>query len=105
MIKSKKHFQINPNAWLFLAVVYILIAFPSQGICSDIEEGQILVNKIWSNLKERKMDELNRMIAPGFQLVHKKGIRNQGQEIEYLKGLYINNYNIRANGKLPNFSC
>jgi len=54
MIKMRRHVLIYPHVWLFLISIIFLIASPSQVICSDSKEGEILVNKLWSGLKERK---------------------------------------------------
>ena len=94
MIKMRRHVLIYPHVWLFLISIIFLIASPSQVICSDSKEGEILVNKLWSGLKERKMEEIYRMIAPGFEAVSKKGLRDRGQEIKFLGGLYINKYSL-----------
>jgi len=58
MIKTKKYFLIYPHAWLFFVFSIFLLFSPSQVICSDISEGMVLVNKLWSSLKERNMDEI-----------------------------------------------
>ena len=34
------------------------------------------------------------MITPGFQAVHKNGLRDRNQEIEFLEGLYIQKYTL-----------
>jgi hypothetical protein len=67
MIKTSKHLLIYPHAWLFLIFINFLITSPSQVICSDIKEGEVLVKKLWSGLKERKMEEIYIMIALDFK--------------------------------------
>jgi hypothetical protein len=52
------------------------------------------VDTLWSDLKERKMEEIYGMIAPGFQAVDKTGLRDRDQEIEYIDGLHSNQYSL-----------
>lgn len=52
-------------------------------------EGEKLVRRLWSDIKEKNLAAVEAMIAPGFQSLHQDGARDRDAEIELLKGLDI----------------
>lgn len=92
MVKKMRAFSLSTYRCSPLLFLILLMVFPAQGPCADLEDGEMLVNKLWSGLKEKNKEPIYKMIAPGFQSVHQKGVRDRSQEIEYLAELHIQNY-------------
>jgi hypothetical protein len=56
--------------------------------------GERLVQKLWEDLKNRKIDAVKEKIATGFQSVHQYGASNREQELELISGLNLGEYTL-----------
>ena len=87
-----------------LAVIIVLICAASspakEAVSTQVttQEGVQLVQQFWTDMKNKDMAAIDKLIAVGFQSGHDDGIvRNRAQEISLIKGLHMGNY------KLENF--
>lgn len=88
-----------------LAVIIVLICTVSspakEAVSTEVttQEGTQLVQQLWTDMKNKDMAAIDKLIAVGFQSAHDDGIvRNRSQEISLIKGLHMGNY------KLENFT-
>ncbi|MFH1728356.1 MAG: nuclear transport factor 2 family protein [Pseudomonadota bacterium] len=81
-----------------LISLFIIAAFSSNlSIATDKKfdadkKGKELLNEIWSNMKDKKIDALDKMISEGFQAVHTNGANTKTDEMKLLKGLNLSDY-------------
>jgi hypothetical protein len=60
----------------------------------DVRLGESLVRKAFADARSEDVEDLGKMIAPGFQSVHVDGARDRQAEIELFKGLDIHDYTL-----------
>lgn len=54
--------------------------------------GERLVRQLWGNIHLGNYEAVEQVLAPGFQAVDVRGVRNREQEVQYLRGLKISEY-------------
>ena len=80
------------NAYMLAALCFALAAAAG---CNTLKaprgasEGEKLVRRLWSDIKEKNFAAVEAMISPGFQSLHQDGARDRAAEIELLRGLDI----------------
>lgn len=84
-----------------VAVVLFIMVMSFAGniipaVADDAQQtGEKLVRRLFADIKAKKWDIVDGMIATGFQSIHKDGVRDREQEIKLLRGLDLGNYKMK----------
>ncbi len=95
-----------PLAFAVAGVFIGIIACNSQ---SEEIDGEVLVKEVWNAMATCNIDYLENIMDPVFRSVHEDGSRNKNEEIELIKNLNLNQYelsdfNISKNMNIMNIS-
>jgi hypothetical protein len=61
---------------------------------AELMTGERLVRQLWGSIHSGNAEVVAQMIAPGFQAVDERGVRNREQEVQYLRGLKVAEYTL-----------
>ena len=80
---------------LILAAILAGVLIPLGAMSAEApQDGEALVRQVWSAIKAVDVKTLETLMDPGFQSVHEDGARNQAGQLELIKGLNIEDYQL-----------
>jgi len=82
---------MNRFKW-FLVLVLSIFSLAQSVYAADADLGEKLVRKLWKNMKEGNISNIEKQIAAGFQSIHQDGARGRDEEVEMIKGLDLGEY-------------
>lgn len=82
------------NKFFALCLVFILSGPVPFAAAEEMPQGETLVRELWKNIRDANWAQIEKDMAPEFQSVHEDIARNGKEEIELLKGLNIDQYEL-----------
>lgn len=92
-IAEQRKEALMKNSLLFLWVLLALFFVP-PATAEEVSQGEQLVRDLWKNVREGNWSEIEKGMLPEFQSVHEDIARNVTEEIELLKGLNLDKYEL-----------
>lgn len=75
--------------YFLLALLWIL---SFSAAAAEPMTGERLVRQLWGSIHLGNYEAVEQVLAPGFQAVDERGVRNREQEVQYLRGLKVAEY-------------
>ena len=84
--------------WVFIFILAFLAVNQGDMIArvfaGEGSLGEKLVRQLYEDVKTGNMEALKKMMAPGFQSVHRDGARDRKEEFQLIKGLNFGKYTL-----------
>lgn len=78
-----------------LVAILAGLLFPFGAMAGETpKDGEALVRHLWMAIKAVDVKTLDSLMAPGFQSVHEDGARDRAGQLELIKGLKIEDYQL-----------
>jgi hypothetical protein len=74
--------------------LFILLFLPALIFADSSKEGGKLLNRVWRDMKEGRVDAIKKYTSPKFQSVHYDGARNRSQELNLIAQLNMTSYSL-----------
>ncbi len=81
----------------FLLAMLGILSFAAAAAAAAAAEpttGERLVRQLWGSILSGNGEAVGQAIAPGFQAVDERNVRNRDEEIQYLRGLKVVEYTL-----------
>lgn len=82
------------NKFGILCFIFCWLFFSPAAGAENMSQGELLVRELWKNVQEGNWAQIEKSMAPEFQSVHEDIARNAKEEMELLKGLSIDQYEL-----------
>ena len=82
------------NKLILCCFLFFLSGFVPSVLAGETSLGETLVRDLWKNVHESNWVQIEKNMAPEFQSVHEDIARNGAEELELLKKLNIDQYEL-----------
>lgn len=82
------------NKLFVFCFVFFFLSLVPFCASEEVSQGEALVRDLWKNVHEGNWAQIEKDMAPEFQSVHEDIARNGAEEMELLKGLNIDQYEL-----------
>ena len=84
--------------WVFI-ITLVFLAVNQGGMITGVSAGERslgekLVRQLWADAKAGNVEALEKVMAQGFQSIHKDGARDRKGELQLIKGVNLGKYTL-----------